>query len=81
MAAETNASAATVGTADPSQTAALNLNLTGYDRLRVEFGGLTGGLNFNMVAEQGSNGNIAGACGLSLAPSGESHSDRVHRTG
>ena len=49
--------------------------------LRVEFGGLTGGLNFDIVVEEGSNGNIAGACGLNLAPSGESHSDRVHRTG
>jgi hypothetical protein len=49
----------------------MNLDLTGYERLRVDFGGLTGGLNFNIVVEQGSNGNIAGACGLNLAPSGE----------
>jgi hypothetical protein len=48
----------------------MNLDLTGYDRLRVDFGGLTGPLNFNIVVEQGSNDNIAGACSINLGASG-----------
>jgi hypothetical protein len=45
----------------------LSVNLKAYDRLRVVFAGLTNGLNFNIVAFQGSN-NEAGECGINLAP-------------
>jgi len=51
-----------------STTENLNLNLTGYDRLRVDFSGLTGPLNFN-IAVTDING-IGGICGLNLGPSG-----------
>jgi hypothetical protein len=50
-----------------SASSHLNLKLTGYDRLRVFFSGLTTELNFNIAAFQGSN-NEAGACGINLAP-------------
>jgi hypothetical protein len=49
-------------------SAPLNLNLTGYDRLRVNFGGLTGPLNFNIEAYD-ING-VGGICGLNLVASG-----------
>lgn len=54
------------------QTTPLNLNLTGYDRLRINFGGLSSALNLNLEAEQGSG--IAAQCALNLGPSGESNS-------
>lgn len=54
-------------------SAPLNLNLTGYDRLRINFGGLSSGLNLNLVAQQGSNGHAAAACSIGLSPSSESN--------
>jgi hypothetical protein len=52
------------------QTAPLNLDLTSYDRLRVNFSGLIGPLNFNIAVVQGSNGNIGADCGINLGASG-----------
>jgi len=49
--------------------ATMNLNLTGYDRLRINFGGLSSGLNLNIVAEQGGNGNTAAGCSINIPPS------------
>jgi hypothetical protein len=48
----------------------LNLDLTGYDRFRVNFSGLIGPLNFNIAVAQGSNGNIGASCGINLGASG-----------
>jgi hypothetical protein len=57
-------------------TGPLNLNLTGYDRLRIAFGGLSSGLNdLDLVFEQGSG--IAAACSTSVAPSSSFNSDPV----
>jgi hypothetical protein len=46
----------------------LNLNLSGYDRLRVDFSGLTAPLNFNIEAFD-TNG-LSALCGINLGPSG-----------
>jgi len=45
----------------------MHLNLAGYDRFRIVFGGLTNLLNFNLEALQGSN-NEGTTCGINLAP-------------
>ena len=45
----------------------MNLNLAGYDRFRIVFGGLTNVLNFNLEAVQGSN-NEGATCGINISP-------------
>jgi hypothetical protein len=48
-----------------SGNSALGLNLSAYTQLRVTFAALSGGLNFNIVAYQGSNGEATGVgCNL-----------------
>jgi hypothetical protein len=44
----------------------LNLNLSGYDAIRVTFNGLEGGLKFNLVDHD--NTGTANACGVNLPP-------------
>jgi hypothetical protein len=53
----------------------LNLNLTGYDRLRIDFSGLTDSLNFNIEAYD-TNG-VGGLCGLNLSASGSNGEARA----
>jgi len=59
-----------VGYGNDANIAPLNLNLTPYDRLRVNFDGLTQVLNFNVEAWYGPNGTTVADLGCNLLPSG-----------
>jgi hypothetical protein len=50
-----------------SGTSPLNLNLSGYDRIRVMFSGMSGSVDLDAVAFQGSNLE-AGICSVGMAP-------------
>jgi hypothetical protein len=59
-----------VGYGNDAFIAPLNLNLTSYDRLRVNFDGLTQVLNFNVEAWYGPNGTTTATLGCNLPSSG-----------